>query len=345
MNISNAIPTWAHGGAVRRHTCAFRLPVPASQMATLAGRTLAIGAIGVALGACGLMRSPHERGVRYLDAGNYDKAYEAFSEAIEDARADGDDELLAIALANRSFANDALDRHEEAIRDATESLELAPDDPVVINNRGVAYLSLRRFDEAQADFERALELEPDYAEAYANRGRLHMGREEFTEALDDLDKALELDDSLALAYANRATVYENLGDLDESLADYERSLEIARDPDVLFTRGMLLFRFSRYHEALEDFKEVADLEPDSYLGYRASSQVDFLEQFIKNVPEELMPPTAAPDDDASSADADDAEGDDTGEGVDDGAADGADEGSGSGADDGAASATSDDAGG
>lgn len=330
-------PNYDHGrivGACRpvQNTCTEkekRLNTSYSAMAGVLGRLVTVGAMAAILSACGLMRSPHESGVRYMDSGDYSKAYDAFSTAVEDARGGGDTELLAIALANRSFANDALDRHEEAIRDATESLELVPDDQMVVNNRGVAYLSLRRFDEALTDFERALELDSEYAEAYANRGRLHVGREDYVSALQDLDYAIELDDTLALAFANRAVVHENLGDLDASLADYERSLTLDRDPEVLFTRGMLLFRFSRYEDALADFKDVAELQPDSYLGYRASSQVDFLEQFIKNIPPELMPPTPEP----TEADLDEADGESNSAGdQDDADSEGDSEGSDSAAD-------------
>jgi|GEM_PF-6114684 tetratricopeptide (TPR) repeat protein len=264
--------------------------------------------------SCGLMRSAHEQGVNYLDAGDYQAAYEAFSQAVEDARAAGDDEQLAIALANRSFANDALLRHEEAVKDATESLELRPDVPLVINNRGVAYLNMRMFDEALADFDRAIELDPEYAEAYANRGRLHVTLEDYDLGMEDLDRAIELDDTLAMAYANRAVAHDNLGDVDAALEDYARAIELERDPEVLFSRAMMLFRYARYEDALDDFRTVAKLAPDTYTGYRAKTQVEFLEEFVKNLEEVgFGVPTAEGDGNGGSE-----AGDDQGSGLDDG---------------------------
>ena len=243
------------------------------------------------LSGCDRFRSPHERGVRSLAAGDYQAAVQAFTEAASEAESAGDTTLAAIAYANRCYAYDALGMHEPAVIDCTKSLDLVPDDTEVINNRGVAYLNSSLLDEAMGDFDRAIELRPDYAQAYANRGRLWLDKEDFERAMEDLDKAIELDDQLAEAYANRAFAEENLAQPDAALEDYERSLEIRPDALVLFTRGMLHYRFARFDEAYEDFRRAADLEPDSYLGYMARTQADFLENRPTSVPQESGEPT------------------------------------------------------
>lgn len=236
------------------------------------------------LGGCDRFRTPHERGVRYLESGAYDRAVAAFTEAIEQAQAEGDEQAEAVAYANRCYTYDAKGMQEQAIADCTRSLELVPDDPEVLNNRGVAYLNSGLVDEAERDFNRAIELREDYAEALANRGRVSLDREEFERALEDLDAAIALDPDLAQAYANRAFAKENLAEKEAALEDYERSLALRPDALVLFSRGMLHYRFAEFDAAYEDFRRAADLEPDSYLGYMARTQADFLENR----------PTAAP---------------------------------------------------
>jgi tetratricopeptide (TPR) repeat protein len=243
--------------------------------------------VGLALvsGGCDRFRSPHVRGVRSLKAGNYDRAIEAFTAAIADAQGAGDVKAEAIALANRCYARDAAGQQGEAIADCTRSLELAPDDPEVLNNRGVAYLNDRKLDEAEADLDAAIKLRPDYAQAYANRGRLFADREDYAGARADLDKAIELDGTLAQAYANRAFVHDSLGEIEAAVDDYSKAIERSRDPDTYFNRGMLYYRYARFDEAYEDFRVAADLDPDGYIGYMARTQADFL----RNRPSQVTP--------------------------------------------------------
>jgi tetratricopeptide (TPR) repeat protein len=229
------------------------------------------------LGGCDRFRSPHERGVRYLGAGRYQDAVQAFTQAIDEATASGDVKAEAIAYANRCYSYDMLNQQAQAIPDCNRSLELVPDDAEVINNRGVAFMGNKALDDAERDFDKAIELRPDYAEAYANRGRLWLEREDYDRALEDLDKAIGLDANLAQAYANRAFAKENVGKKDEALEDYGRSLDLLPDALTYFSRGMLHLRFAEFDAAYLDFKAAARLEPDSYVGYMASTEAKFLE--------------------------------------------------------------------
>jgi tetratricopeptide (TPR) repeat protein len=238
------------------------------------------------LTACGRFRSPHEQGVRYLAAGRYAEAVDAFGLAIQEATGTGDAVTQAIAYANRCYARDALGQHEQAVDDCTTSLELQPDDPEVLNNRGVAYLHMGRLEEAERDFDRAVELRPDYAEALANRGRVWLDREDFERALEDLDLAIGIDDRLAQAYANRAYAKENLARTDDALEDYATSLRLRPDALVHFSRGMLYLRFARFDEAYEDFVAAAKLEPESYVGFMAHTEAQFLQNRPTRSPDE-----------------------------------------------------------
>lgn len=227
--------------------------------------------------SCDRLRDPHDRGVRYLNAGRYADAANAFGEAIEKAAAAGDTSAEAIGYANRCYANDMLGEQDRAVADCTRSLELVPDDAEVINNRAVAYLNKGLLDEAEEDLDRAIELRPDYAAAYANRGRMWLEREDFERALEDLDEAIELEPGLAQAYANRGSAKDNLGRKEEALADFDRSLELRADALVYFTRGMFHLRYAEFDAAYDDYMAAAKLEPDSYVGYMASTEARFLE--------------------------------------------------------------------
>jgi len=236
----------------------------------------ALLAIAGSLAACGLFGSPHQRGARALEQGDYEAALGAFGEAIESG------ELVAEAYANRGIANEALDHYEAAIDDYTKALELfGPKSrraPEILNNRGVSYLKMRKFDEATDDFDAALDARPNYPEALANRGRVFLDIDDYDAAIKDLDRAIKLKPRLAEALGNRALAHESQGDDERAIADYNRAIELSHDAQAYFNRGMLRYTLGCFNLAYQDFAEVVDRVDDSeYLWYMAKEQKIFLE--------------------------------------------------------------------
>jgi len=70
----------------------------------------------------------------------------------------------ASQVANRGDTLFELERYEEALRDYNRSLELSPNDPLILANRGDTLFELERYEEALCDYNRSLELEPDNPE-------------------------------------------------------------------------------------------------------------------------------------------------------------------------------------
>ena len=52
-------------------------------------------------------------------------------------------------------------RYDEAIKECTEAIELAPNFAEAYSNRGIAYVQKGELDQAIADFDKAIELDPD----------------------------------------------------------------------------------------------------------------------------------------------------------------------------------------
>ena len=109
--------------------------------------------VGIVLGGCAFFGGAHQKGERALGSGDYQLAVDAYTEAI----AQGDN--VAVAYANRCYANGALGEYHAAVSDCTQALDEAGDDIApesfppweVVNNRGVAYLDLRKHEDAGAD--------------------------------------------------------------------------------------------------------------------------------------------------------------------------------------------------
>jgi tetratricopeptide (TPR) repeat protein len=231
---------------------------------------------------CTLFSSPHERGARSLQRGDYMRAVEAYSEAIEQG------DFVAVAYANRCYANEARGDFAAALHDCTEALNLMgePDasDAValvewteVLNNRGVTYIGLRRYDDAIADLERAIELRPDYAEAHANLGRTHLERENYDAALAELERAIELNHNLAEAWGNKAQALTGQGDVEGALEAFGTAIEVSGgNPDIYFNRASLLYATGQFMEALADYRVVAERSTNEQLAFMAQQQALFL---------------------------------------------------------------------
>lgn len=250
-----------------------------SKLKRRASAILLLLAAALVVTGCGRFAGYHQRAERHLNAGEYEEARQVYTEAI-----DANDNP-AIAYANRCLANESLGDYESAVRDCTQSLELAAEagDGVdytrweVLNNRAVAYLGMGMTAEAMDDLDAAIELKPDYAEAYANRGRIHLDDEAFELAIADLDRAIELDPELAEAYGNRGLAYESMGDDEQAIADYTRAIQLTNDPQALFNRAMLRYTLGYFDDAYDDFVEVVETAEGTYLAHKAQVQVDLLE--------------------------------------------------------------------
>jgi tetratricopeptide (TPR) repeat protein len=143
-----------------------------------------------------------------------------------------------IALRARAMFNWYLDNNEEALRDYSEALRLAPGDPESLAGRGQVLVDLGEYGRALSDLDQALrayaQTDPSTqipikeAEAYARNGRAAAlaGLGRFDEALEEFRKSIALSPQNAWVYFNRARAYEAHGDPALAAADYRRALTL-----------------------------------------------------------------------------------------------------------------------
>ena len=100
----------------------------------------------------------------------------------------------ADGFVNRALeAYDAGD-YQKAIDDLSMAIELDPADAEAYNNRGYAYGELGEYQKAVDDLSMAIELDPQLAEAYNNRGYAYGHLGEHQEAITDYNRVLSLTD-------------------------------------------------------------------------------------------------------------------------------------------------------
>jgi len=121
----------------------------------------------------------------------------------------------AIAL-NRNYATahqwyaeylTAMGRHNEAIAEIKQALDLDPRSPIITRDVGWHYYCARQYDRAIEQCQNTLKLYPNFAQAYSLLGLAYVKKGMFTVAIEKLLKALEFSSSnsnrarLAYAYA------------------------------------------------------------------------------------------------------------------------------------------------
>lgn len=200
------------------------------------------------------------QGLTHMDAGQLDRACEAFSLAI------ALDPDCIDAYVARAEARAELEDLEGAIADFSRALDLRPDDEELFYDRAHARLAQGDLQGAIADYTRALELTDDRALAFgalSRRGMTHLRMLSLPEAIEDFTDALELRPSALPLYQYRGQARFIDRDHQGAIEDFTTALE--GDPEFVpawYERGRARLEQEDYEGAIDDFHVVLQLAPD-----------------------------------------------------------------------------------
>ena len=204
----------------------------------------------------------------------------------------------ALGLAQYEAGN-----YEKAIEFFTKAIESDSNNAVAYFNRGLVYLKAgskytpegrASLEEAILDFSRAVELKPDYVEAYYHRGLARIefihfydspfGEAQinlFNEAIVDFHKALELDKTFYLACAGLGNAYDRYGQFLEAVKWYDTALENQEEIEekwgkqalarIYYSRGRAHQRVEN-PQVIQDYRKSLEYDPNlcTALGHLAS---------------------------------------------------------------------------
>ena len=171
------------------------------------------------------------------------------------------EQFTAADYNNRGATYINLSRHDEALRDLSQAIELDPNDALAYSNRGLTHHGLQQYEAALADYNRAIRLAPGYAPAYYNRGNTYHALQRYDDALIDYSRAIQIDSSFSPSYTNRGSIYADLQRYEEALPDLNQAVQL--DPNnvvALYIRGGTYRRLQRYEEALIDYGRVIQID-------------------------------------------------------------------------------------
>ena len=207
--------------------------------------------------AVGLALAWAIRGYEYGENDQYQKAVEAYREAIR--RMPG----YALAWLNLGVAYGQVGQYKEAIEASHEATRLKPDLAVAWSNLGLFYSKDGNYQESLEALRESIRLSPALAEAWFHLGLTYGNLGQVQDALDAYREAIRLKPDYADAWVNLGNTY---GELGQSRKEIEAYLEAIRSkPDFAeawFNLGFSYGRLGQFQKAMEALREAIRLKPD-----------------------------------------------------------------------------------
>ena len=149
----------------------------------------------------------------------------------------------------RGWAYSDLGEYQKAIDDYTKAIEqLDPKtNPIhkglgsfLYYKRADAYGNLGEYQKAIDGFSKAIEINPKYGDAYCKRADAYSDLGEYQKAIDDYTKTIKLNPEYAPAYFLRGWAYSDLGEYQKAIDDYTKAIELdPEDVNIYLSRGLI----------------------------------------------------------------------------------------------------------
>lgn len=160
-------------------------------------------------------------------------------------------------------------RYEEAAIRLQTLVDLLTDAPVdrraaAREQAAQAWLLAGQTDRAESNLTAALALRPGNVELLISRAIARASAADYWNAIDDLNAALATEPERLDALVLRATAYRYLESLDLARQDAERAVALdPMDPDARLERSLILWRLGEQESAIDDWRRILDIAPDS----------------------------------------------------------------------------------
>jgi tetratricopeptide (TPR) repeat protein len=181
---------------------------------------------------------------------------------------------LATALMNRGVAYANLGQWEKALNDYSKAIESAPTDAETYDNRGVAYCNLNQWEKAIDDFSEAIKIDSNFLRAYYNRGIGYGKIGQMDKSIADYSRLIKIYPKSDKAYANRGVDYFKLGQMDKAIADYTMAIAINPNyADAYYNRGLAYGKLGNWENAIADYSKVLEIDPNNTMAYSNRQEV------------------------------------------------------------------------
>lgn len=200
------------------------------------------------------------KGVCYSELGRHEEAIPEYDQAINIVP------TFIKAYINRGISLFETECPENAINDFTKAAELSDgSDASCFNWRGRCFSELGNHEQAIIDYSEAIRLNPDSIKGYFNRANAYNELGDSDAALRDINDVLKISPNFAEAYFHRSRIYDSLGETKLAYADVDRAISI--DPAITkyhYVKGIICFSLERYQDAVSSFSKALQFTDDSF---------------------------------------------------------------------------------
>jgi tetratricopeptide (TPR) repeat protein len=152
----------------------------------------------------------------------------------------------------------AADNLEEAQKQATKAMRLAPGHPDVLYLQGVVFLKQHDWSKAQEVLQRATQIDPSHANAFAALGMALCDQAKYETAVAPLEKALKLNPAISWdARWTLARAYYEQARYDQALEMSQAALSSShgKAPEIQLLVAQSLTAVGRYEDAAQALRE------------------------------------------------------------------------------------------
>jgi tetratricopeptide (TPR) repeat protein len=205
------------------------------------------------------------RGLAYIYKGENNKVKEEFDKVIDENYGYADESVYYL----RGGLNYNEGKHDLAIEDLSKAIDTNPEFTEAYNLRGNSYSFIGKYENAISDFTKVIELNPAFTEAYLNRGKAY-------EESGNMEKA---NADYAFANPNKiAKDYFQKGEFEKALNFYNKLVkDNSNDFNLFYEKGFCNLKINNLDEAISDFNTALKIKNDSFETYNLLGIVYYLQ--------------------------------------------------------------------
>lgn len=212
-----------------------------------------------------------EQGNIYQYQGLIDEGFQEFKTAVAQAP---DSASAHVALGTAYYSRDLL---EEARQEYEVALKLDPNHAEAHADLGSIHEHQGNLDSAMLSYRDALQNKPDFLEVRVHLAELYRRRGQVADAAREYESALQVTPSMLEVRSDLAVAYVQLKRFDDAQREFRTVLEQSQTTPALAHAhtglGVVLEETGRLSEALDEYQQVLNLEPDNANGHYNSGNV------------------------------------------------------------------------
>ncbi len=209
----------------------------------------------------------YNMGNSYYNKGEYDRAIEAYQQAIKLNPKDN------MAYNNMGINYDKKGDYDRAIEAYQQAIKLNPKDDSAYYNMGNSYAKKGEYDRAIEAYQQAIKLNPEYDNIYNNIGLCYYRKGDSHKSIELFEQAIKLNPKNDMAYYNMGIIYRNKGNHNKAIEAYQQIIKLNHKEDsAYYGMGISYANKGNYDKAIKLFKKAKEINSqDKYIFYYSYS--------------------------------------------------------------------------